>query len=59
LNENIILSPDSLIAAWHAGHDLVITRYPEELADRINNLNSLILDNSLGLGIISYPSSGD
>lgn len=56
---SIVLSLDSLTTAWRRGDDLGITQYPEDLRDRIDDINGLIDDNSFGFGIITYQKPKD
>ncbi len=55
----LVQSYNSLKAAWERGEDLVITKYPQGLIKRINNINGLLEDNSFGMGIINYQKPKD
>ena len=51
----IILDLNKLQDSLERGERVIITRYPDELVDKIENINGVVKDNSFGLGIFSYP----
>jgi hypothetical protein len=59
LYRTAVMNSDSLVAGRERNDTLVIVNYPPEMMDQIDNINSLVSDNSIGLGIINYSKSKD
>ncbi|MCP4706492.1 MAG: hypothetical protein GY865_17985 [candidate division Zixibacteria bacterium] len=54
-NSIAVINLNKFKSDWEKGKEIIITRYPEQLVNRVKKLNSLTNDYSFGFGVFGYP----